>query len=160
MCSLYIVEGHSFIMSNNMGWELRSQVTCRSINIIYYLKCNMCKKKETYIGKNVGDNTVELKSKMSQHISDSRTGVSIVVWKTNAYQTNHFLKLTPWWNWISRNQLETYENYFHRKSSDTLNSPEHLKNNNVNLMSYSYILKYFSMKSYCDITPWIAMRKA
>ena len=79
MCSLYIVEGHSFIMSTNMGWELRSQVTCRSINIIYYLKCNMCKKKETYIGKNAGDNTVELKSKMSQHISDSRTGVSIVV---------------------------------------------------------------------------------
>ena len=39
----------------------------------------MCKKKETYIGKDVGDNTVELKSKMSQHISDSRTGVSIVV---------------------------------------------------------------------------------
>ena len=39
--SLYIVEGHSFIMPNNMRWELRSHVTCRSINMIYYLKCNM-----------------------------------------------------------------------------------------------------------------------
>ena len=67
------MEGHSFIMPNNMRWELRSHVTCRSINMIYYLKCNMCKKKETYIGKTVGDNIVGFKSRMNQHISDSRT---------------------------------------------------------------------------------------
>ena len=40
VCSLYIVQGDSFIMSNNMRWELRSRFTCRLINIIYYLKCN------------------------------------------------------------------------------------------------------------------------
>ena len=45
-------------MSNKMRWELRSHVTCRSIKIIYYSKCNMCKKKETYIGT-VGDNTLD-----------------------------------------------------------------------------------------------------
>ena len=28
ICSLYIVEGYSFIMSNNMRWQLRSHVTC------------------------------------------------------------------------------------------------------------------------------------
>ena len=93
ICSLYIVEGHIFIMLNNVRWELRSHVTCRSINIIYYLKCNMCKKKETYIGKTVGHNIVEFKSRMNQHIIDSRTGASTckfpymfisVVWKTNA----------------------------------------------------------------------------
>ena len=38
-------------MSNNMRWELRSQVTCRDINVIYYLKCNMRDHKETHIGK-------------------------------------------------------------------------------------------------------------
>ena len=36
----------------------------------------MCKKKETYIGKTVGDNIVGLKSRMNQHISDSRTADS------------------------------------------------------------------------------------
>ena len=76
ICSLYIVEGHSFIMPNNMKWELRSHITCRSITIIYCLKCNMCKKKETYIGKIVGDNIVGFTSRMNQHISDSRTGDS------------------------------------------------------------------------------------
>ena len=93
ICSPYIVEGHSLIMSNNVRWELRSHVTCRSINIIYYLKCNMCKKKETYIGKTVAHNIVGCKSRMNQHITDSKTGDSTckfpymfigVVWKTNA----------------------------------------------------------------------------
>ena len=93
ICSPYIVEGHSLIMSNNVRWELRSHVTCRSINIIYYLKCNMCKKKETYIGKTVAHNIVGFKSRMNQHITDSKTGDSTckfpymfigVVWKTNA----------------------------------------------------------------------------
>ena len=73
-CSMYILEGHSLIMSNNMKWELRSHVTCRSINIIYYLKWNMCKKKETYVRKTVGDKIVRFKSKMNQHISNNRTG--------------------------------------------------------------------------------------
>ena len=36
----------------------------------------MFKKKETYIEKTAGDNIVEFTSRMNQHISDSRTGVS------------------------------------------------------------------------------------
>ena len=97
ICSLYIVEGHNFIMSNNMRWELRSHVTCRSINIIYYLRCNMCEKKETYIGKTVGDNIVGFKSKMNQHISDSSTGVSTCKFPIHVYKCGlklTFLKLT------------------------------------------------------------------
>ena len=86
ICSLYIVEGHSFIMSNNMTWELQSHVTCRSINIIYYLKCNISKKKETYIGKTVGDNIVGFKSRMNQHISNSRRGVSTCKFPIHVYK--------------------------------------------------------------------------
>ena len=55
--TLYIVEGHNF----GMRWELRSHVTCRSINIIYYLKCNKCSKKETYTGR-TGANIAGFKS--------------------------------------------------------------------------------------------------
>ena len=36
----------------------------------------MCKPKETYIGKTVGDNTVGFKSRINQRKSDSRTGDS------------------------------------------------------------------------------------
>ena len=51
ICLLYLNEGNSFVMSNIMRWELHSHVTCRDIDVIYYLKCNMCDHKETYIGK-------------------------------------------------------------------------------------------------------------
>ena len=79
ICLLYENEGNSFVRFNNMRWELRSHVTCRDINVIYYLKCNMCDYKETYIGKTVGDNVVFFKSKTNQHISDCRTGISACI---------------------------------------------------------------------------------
>ena len=59
-----------------MKWELRSHVTCRGINIMYYLKCNMCHHKETYIGKTNRENVVGLKSRINQHTSFCWTGTS------------------------------------------------------------------------------------
>ena len=94
-------------MSNNIRWELWSHVTCRSINIIYYLKCNTYKKKKTYIGKTVGDNMIVFNSRMNPRISDSRTGVSackfpIYIYKgglKNKFLNETFLKITSSWNW-------------------------------------------------------------
>ena len=48
------------------------KITCRSINMIYYLKCNLTDKKETYIGETVRDFNVGLKSQMKQHILEFR----------------------------------------------------------------------------------------
>ena len=72
-CLLHVNEGYNFVMSNDMKRKLRSHVTCRHINVVYYLKCNMCDHKETYIGKTFGDNVVGFKSRINQHISDCRT---------------------------------------------------------------------------------------
>ena len=70
---LYLNEDNSFVMSKNIGWELRSHATCRDIYVIYYLKCNMRGHKETYIGKTVGD--VFGLSRINQLITDCRTGI-------------------------------------------------------------------------------------
>ena len=48
-------------MSHNMRWELQSHVTCRSINTIYHLKCNMFREMQTNIGKTIGDSIVGFK---------------------------------------------------------------------------------------------------
>ena len=102
-----------------MRWELHSHATCRDINVIYYLKCNMCDHKETYIGKAIGDNVVSFKSRTNQHISDCRTSISIGKFPIHVYhcamknkclkkpyfQLNIMIKLKD-----SR-QLEFYENY-------------------------------------------------
>ena len=135
ICSLYVVEGESLIMSNNMRWELRSHVTWRSINIIYYLRCNMCKKKETYIGKTVGDNIVGFKSKINEQVSGSRTRVSTCKFPIHVYKcglknkslNEPFFEINVMMKRKRNNQLETYENYFHKKVYDTINCPEHLK---------------------------------
>ena len=50
-----------------MRWELRSHITRRDINVIYYLKCNMCDHKETHTGKAIGNNVFGFKSRISQH---------------------------------------------------------------------------------------------
>ena len=64
---------------------LHSHVTCRDINVIYYLKCNMCDHKETYIGKTVSNNAVGFKSRINQHISDCRTGISTCTFSIHVY---------------------------------------------------------------------------
>ena len=55
----------------------------------------MCKKKETYIGKTVGDNIVWFKSRMKQHINDNRTGVSNCKFPIHIYQ---YGRRTIFWN--------------------------------------------------------------
>ena len=111
-----------------MRWELRSHSTCRSINIIYYLKYSTHTKEKTYIEKTVGDNIVEFKSRMNQHISDNRKGVSTCKFPIHVYKCSlknkclneTFFKINVMMKLKSGNQLETYENYFHKKGYDTL----------------------------------------
>ena len=95
----------------------------------------MCKKKETYIGKTVGDNIVGFKSRINQHISDCRTGDSTCKFPIHVYKCDlknkclnePFFEINVMMILKRRNQLEIYENYFHKKGYDTLNCPEHLK---------------------------------
>ena len=136
ICSLYVNEGNSFVMPNDMKWELCSHVICWDINVIYYLKCNMCDHKETYIGKTVRDNVVGFKSRISQHISDCRTGVSTCKFPIHVYhcdiknkclkelcfQLNIMLKLKD-----SR-LIKLHESHFPKKGYDTINCLEYLKN--------------------------------
>ena len=44
-------------MSNGQAWEIRKEIGCHSVNVIYYLKCKMYNEKETHIEKTTGDNT-------------------------------------------------------------------------------------------------------
>ena len=123
--SLYVNEDNSFVMSNNMRWELRSHVTYRDINVIYYLKCSMCDHKEMYAGKTVGDNVVAFECRINEDISDVHVyhcAMKNKCLKEPYFQLNIMMKLKD-----SR-QLEFYENHFHKKGYDTINCPEYLKN--------------------------------
>ena len=95
----------------------------------------MCKKKGTYIRKTVGDNIVRFKSRMNQHSSDSRTGDSTCKFPIHVYKCDlknkclnePIFEINVMMKPKNSIQLETYENYFHKKDYDTLNCPDHLK---------------------------------
>ena len=54
-------------MSNGQVWEIRREIDCLSVNVIYYMKCKMRNEKETYIRKTIGDNTKGFKVRINQH---------------------------------------------------------------------------------------------
>ena len=104
-----------------MGTSFTSNL--QGYKLIYYLKCNMCDHKETFIGKTVGDNAVGFKSRINQHISDCRTGTSTCKFPINVYHCamkNKCLK-EPYFQWNimiklkDSRQLEFYENHFHKR---------------------------------------------
>ena len=43
-------------MSNGQVSEIRREIDCHPVNVIYYLKCKMYNEKETYIAKTIEDN--------------------------------------------------------------------------------------------------------
>ena len=87
------------------------------------------------MGKTFGDNIVGFKSRINQHISDSTTGISKCKFLMHVYKcglknkclNEPFFEINVMMKLKNNNQLETYENYIHKKGYDVLNRPEHLK---------------------------------
>ena len=102
ICSLYIVEWHSFIMFNNMRREVRSHVTCWSINIIYYLKCNMCKKRKPILEKllviiSLDSNLEWTNTSLIPRVWEDST-CKFPIYVYNCGLKNKMLKQTIFWN--------------------------------------------------------------
>ena len=55
------------------------------MNVMYYLECNICEHKVTYIGKTVDRNVVGFKSRIDQRNSDCRTGISTCKFLIHVY---------------------------------------------------------------------------
>jgi len=119
-------------MSNGLTWEIRSYITCRSCNVVYYLKYNMCDQKETYIGKTIGDNTSGFKSRMNQHISECRTGISSCHFPRHVFECGMknnnlkepFFEVNIMLMLKDGGRLETFERHLQQKGYDTLNRPK------------------------------------
>ena len=66
ICQNYLNETNKSTMPNGQVREIRREIDCHSVNVIYYLKCKMCNEKETYIGKTKGDNMKGFKVRINQ----------------------------------------------------------------------------------------------
>ena len=131
ICALYLMEGNEFKLSNNKTWYIRSMITCHSVNVIYFLTCNMCNN-ETYIGKTIGDTKHGrgFKVRMNQHISESRTGESSCKFPNHVYNCGiknncliePFFKINVMISLNEPDKLETMESSFQISGYDTLNN--------------------------------------
>ena len=135
VCQIYLNTTDRFVMSNKQVWEIRRDIYCHSINVIYYLKCLMCNY-ETCIGKTVGNNVTGFKGRINKHISESKTGVTTCKFSRHVYscgKNNNCLK-EPFFtlNIILRlnnsGKLEFMEKHFHLKGYDTMNNPSRINN--------------------------------
>ena len=64
----YLQEGREFVVSNGTSWFVKCHITCHSLNVIYFLKCNYCNF-ETKLGK-----TDNLRDRTNNHRSGCRNG--------------------------------------------------------------------------------------
>ena len=121
----YLQECSSFKTSNGIIWEIKSNINCNSTNVIYYLKCNMCKGMVTYTGKT----KTSLRIRTNNHISSCRNGTGSNIFDMHVYECgtrNKCLK-PPYFQLLAFMKLSTeeklliYEKYLHRKCFDTMN---------------------------------------
>ena len=114
----YIKECSSFTTANDKIWEIRSHINCNSRNVIYYLKCNMCKQ----VSK-TGKTDTSLRTRMNNHISSCRTGRTTDVFDLhvhecgikNKYLNPPFFEIRAFMKLAKPDKLLTYEKEFHRR---------------------------------------------
>ena len=130
ICRLYIQECSNFTLSNGQNWEIRTHITCNALKVIYFLTCNFCKN-TTYIGKTIGDENVGFKQRMNSHISECRTGESSCKFPKHVHtcagqitgDKEPFFSINIMMKLHDPALLEKYEDLFHARCYDTMNSP-------------------------------------
>ena len=124
ICSHYIQFTTEFNLANGKKWITRKSMSCNAKNVIYYLTCNQCEGKTTYIGK-----TNNLRLRTNQHISTCRTGRGSDKFDLHVFNCNNtppqepYFKLFLMMHLATDDALLTYEKHFHNRYYDTLNVP-------------------------------------
>ena len=124
MCSLnYLQQCNEFVTSNGTIWKVKCNITCKSLNVIYFLKCNFCNF-ETKLGK-----TDDLRLPTNNHRSGCRNGKSSDKFDNHVYQCSRaqghttpaepFFKLYVMMSCNSYDKLLNIERGLHLKGHDT-----------------------------------------
>ena len=124
ICKSYIQECQFFVTSNGKTWEIKSHITCNSKNVIYFLKCNMCDGRETYIGK-----TNNLRLRTNNHITSCRYGNGPNIFDNHVFNCGlknkchrePFFKVFAFMSIREESKLLLYERHLQSNNYDTMN---------------------------------------
>ena len=124
LCKLYLQAVNSFKTAKNVTWNIKCNISCKSKNVVYFLSCNSCHGKVTYIGQ-----TTNFRLRMNNHISESRSGVSSCTFPRHVFQCGNkhnnlkepFFKVFAFMSLSSSKLLTTYEEKLFKAGHATLN---------------------------------------
>ena len=90
ICSLnYLQECKDFVTSNGTQWKIKCHITCKSLNVIYFLKCCFCLS-TTKLGK-----TDNLQERTNNHRSGCRKGKTSDKFDNHVYQCARAQNVVP-----------------------------------------------------------------
>ena len=121
----YMQNCNSFETAKGTIWTIKSHITCNSSNVLYYLKCNMCKGKTTYTGKT----KTNLRIRMNNHITSCRSGNGTNMFDGHVFKCGKlnkclkapYFQIYAFMKVSTEEKLLTYERYLHRMGFDTMN---------------------------------------
>ena len=124
LCRLYLQPVKSFKTANGTTWDIKLEITCNSKNVVYFLSCNLCHGQMNYIGQ-----TTNLRQRMNNHISESRSGVSSCNFpkhvhncgKSNKNLTEPFFKIYVFMTLHDPKSLLEYESKLFNKGHAIMN---------------------------------------
>ena len=125
MCQMFVQEGASFETSNGTVWNVQGHVTCKSRNVLYFLKCLACNGATTYTGKT----KTQFNIRVNNHRKDCRSGETSDTFdlhvheciKTNNFKNEPFFQVFAFLTVKEESMLLTYETYLHKRGFDTMN---------------------------------------
>ena len=125
LCSeRYMQNCTSFETAKGSIWNIKCHINCNSVNVLYYLVCNMCNK-TTY----TGITKTRLRLRMNNHISSCKSGKGTNIFDKHVHECglknkcleSPYFKIFAFMKLSSAQNLITYERYLHRMGLDTMN---------------------------------------
>ena len=127
---LNIFHYNEFKLANRKIWKIQTNITCHSRNI-YSLQCKLCMCKTYTSAYTINDHIHVFKTKMSNSITKSGSGVSkckLHIHAFNSIKRNNrqleepFLYIYVLLSLKSISRLELLGTLFHKRGNDTLNN--------------------------------------
>ena len=124
LCRDYLIECTSFIVSNGEEWTIREHITCKSRNVLYFLKCIGCNFATTKVGKTKN----QLNTRINNHRSDCRGSKTSDTFdlhvrdciKKNKVKAEPYFTVQAFMTVKEEQMLMTYESYLVKKGFDTI----------------------------------------
>ena len=124
LCRDYLIECTSFFVSNGEEWTIREHITCKSRNVLYFLKCIGCNFATTKVGKTKN----QFNTRINNHRSDCRGSKTSDTFdlhvrdciKKNRVKAEPYFTVQAFMTVKEEQMLMTYESYLVKKGFDTI----------------------------------------